>query len=156
MTKFSRWSVLRLCALIAAVIFIWCLNNDRLNPANWQAPLEYDDDVPLALATIKASSEGDYRPFLDKTVHRLGAPYDGNWNDWPSSGEVLIWVLGRFANWFGLLPASNLAVLLGFVSSAIAFYVCCRFLRFRREWAFVTALLFAFTFFHSFRGLHHL
>jgi len=68
----------------------------------------------------------------------------------------LIFSFGLLAKIFGLFAAANLAVLLGYVTSALAFYACCRLLQFRRLWSFVGAVLFAFTYFHAYRFLHHL
>ena len=55
-----------------------------------------------------------------------------------------------------LITASNLGILASFLASATSFYVCCRILRWRREWASAGALLFAFTYYHTGRGLGHL
>ncbi len=154
--KFSKWTFLRLLALAATVSFVWCLNNDRLSPENWSVPVDYSEDCPMELGWMYSAAEGDFIPFLSKTVHRLGAPYVANWNDWPVWGEELIFLHGLMARWFGLFVASNLAILLGYVTSALGFYAVCRLLKLRREWSFVGAVLFAFTYFHAYRNLHHL
>jgi hypothetical protein len=49
----------------------------------WSAPLSYGGDDVFVLGCIKAASEFDSLPFLDRTISRLGAPYTGNRNDFP-------------------------------------------------------------------------
>ncbi len=154
--KFTKWTGLRLAALCLTVTFVWCLNYDRLTLKNWVVPFDYHEDSLMVIGWIQATADGDFLPFLSKDIHRLGAPYDANWNDWPVWGEEIICGLGLLAKGVGLFTAANLGVLLGYLSTALAFYACCRLLRFRREWAFVGAALFAFTYFHAYRSLHHL
>ena len=110
----------------------------------------------MVMGWIKAASEGDFIPFLTKYPARLGAPYVANWNDWPVFGEEVVFGLGMVAKGIGLFPAANVGVLLGHLVTVLAFYFCCRLLRFRREWSFVAAVLFSFTYFHAYRSLHHL
>ena len=154
--KFTKWTSLRLLALVLTVAFVWCLNWDRLSLKNWSVPIDYYEDSPMALTFIKSAADGEWVPFLSKNVSRLGAPYTGNWNDWPVWGDEVFFPSGLVARGIGLFAAANLAVLLGYVTSALAFYACCRWLRFRRLWSFVGAVLFAFTYYHSYRSLHHL
>lgn len=155
--KASLWVI----ALVAAVVFVWCANHNRLSAVHWDVPVEYGFEVHggdshFILGLIKAASEGDIPPFWSKIVRRLGAPYAANWNDYPMFDELLFFFFGMLARVFGLIKAANLAMLLGNVTSAVAFYWCCRLFRFRREWAWAGAILFAFTYFTSFRGFGHL
>src|SRR5258706_5962074 len=153
--KFTKWTALRLTALCLMVTMIWCANYDR-SPANWSVPVDYRGDSLIVMGWFKAASEGDFVPFLSKTDHRLGAPYEANWNDWPVYCEEIIFGAGVLTKWLGLCPAANAALLLAFIADAIAFYVCCRLMRFRWGWSFVAAVLYAFTYLHSFRGLEHI
>lgn len=154
--KFTKWTVLRLLALILTVSFVWCWNYDRLDSANWKVPVDYYEDTPMVMGWIRAAQEGDFVPFLPKNVERLGAPYAANWNDWPVWGEEMIFPIGMLARFVGFFQACNLAVLLAYVTNALGFYGVCRMLRFRWEWSFVGAVLFAFAYFHAYRFMHHL
>lgn len=122
----------------------------------WSQPTSYFGDALEMLARIKAASEGDTWPLLSQENSRLGAPFTADWNDYPASDKVLVLLLGGLANVIGVIPASNVGLLLAQVSAALAFYVCMRLLRRRWEWAFAGALLFAFGY-HTFtRGVGHM
>ncbi|MGC3959354.1 MAG: hypothetical protein QM813_15845 [Verrucomicrobiota bacterium] len=153
--KLTKWTILRAIALILTVTLVWCWNWDRLELKHWQVPVDYYEDCPMVMGWIQAAKEGDFVPFLRKDVERLGAPYVANWNDWPVADEGMIFSVGMLARWVGLFQACNLAVLLAFISNALAFYAVCRLCRFRWEWAFVGAVLFAFAYLHATRLLHH-
>src|SRR5262245_48322620 len=118
--KFTKWTALRLLALCLTVTVAWCSDYDR-SPANWSVPVDYQEDSLMVMGWIKAAAEGDFPPFLSKEIHRLGAPYTANWNDWPVWGEELINLNGLLARWFGLFQGVNLGVLLGYLSTAVAF-----------------------------------
>jgi hypothetical protein len=128
---------------------------DRLSPSTWSVPLQYEGDTFEQLGWIKAASQFDYIPFASKINRRLGAPYDANWNDYPIYEEILTFVLGLAARWFGLMEASNLSIILSYLPSALAFYACCRMLKYRKLWSFVAAVLFGFTFYNSRRHIFH-
>ena len=157
----NRKSLLWVLALVAFAVGVWCLNHDRLSKKNWAVPVEYGFDTHFgdsqyALALMQAAGEGTFVPLMSKEATRLGAPYTANWNDFPLSDEFLFFFLGILVRVFGLFQATNLALVLGHVLSALAFYYCCRLLRYNRIWAWVGAILFAFTYYTSYRGLSHL
>jgi hypothetical protein len=145
---------LLLMSVIVCLITGW--ERDRLSPSTWGAPLQYTSDSLQVLGWIKGASDLDYLPFASKIIHRLGAPYSANWNDLPMYEEILTFVLGLAARWFGLGQATNLGLLLSYLPSAWAFYACCRMLRYQRLWSFVGAILFAFTFYNWRRHIFHL
>jgi hypothetical protein len=145
-----------LLVLTLVVAFVWSSNHGRLSLDSWGVPVDYYEDSQLVISWIRAAADGDFVPFLSKDISRLGAPYQANWNDWPVSGEWMIVGIGLLARWVGLLPACNLGLVLGYITSALGFYACCRLLRLRREWSLVGAVLFAFAYFHAYRDLHHL
>lgn len=149
----ARWRV-GLLAFVTALV--WVAHYDRWTLESWSIPTNYHGDAWEILARIQAAAEGDTVPFHPQTISRLGAPFGANWSAYPSSDLLLIWVLGRVASVAGVFPTANLAMLLAAVSAALAFYGCARWLRVRWEWAFATALLFAFTFQTFHRGLPHL
>ena len=149
----ARW---RVALLLCAVTAVWLTYYDRWAAANWSVPTDFRGDSLEILARIKAAAEGDAVPLRPQVISRLGAPFGANWSAYPSSDLLLIWSFGCVAKVVGVYPAANLALLLGTVSSALAFYGCARWLRARWEWAFAGAMLFAFTFQTFHRGLAHL
>lgn len=153
---FTKWTAVRLLGMVAVILWVWAYNYDRLSPSSLNVPIDYFEDTPMVLSFIEVAKEGDFVPFFSKKIHRLGAPYIADWNDWPMWDEPLVYGLGLLARAVGLLRAANLAVVIGYVLTGLAFYACCRMMRFQREWSFVAAVLFAFSFYHAFRNLHHL
>lgn len=149
----AHWRVGLLSALTAVV---WVAHYDRWTLESWSLPTNYRGDALEILTRIQAASEGDLVPFHPQTVLRLGMPFGADWSAYPSSDLLLIWGLGRVARVVGVFPTANLAMLLAAVIGALAFYGCARWLRARWEWAFATALLFAFTYQTFHRGLPHL
>jgi len=155
MRKLKLATVLRLVGLVVIVSFCWGMARDRLRLENWRVPFDYNGDALQILGWIKAASEGDYIPFWKETIHRLGAPYEANWNDYPMYEKILTFGLGMVARGTGIFIASNVAVLLGHILSVLSFYLCCRFLRYQKLWSFAAAILFSLTFYHFRRGLGH-
>jgi hypothetical protein len=147
---------MRVVALSLLTTAIWCWHYDRLTWAKWSLPLDYSGDSLEILARIKAASEGDLVPFRSHFVHRLGAPFNANWNEYPGSDDLANYGLGWLARVIGVSATSNVALLLAHVTAALSFYLCARLLRHRWEWAFAGALLFAFSFFSLTRSLPHL
>ncbi len=154
--RFSLAGAVHLAVILAVVSLCWCHSCGRFTAKSWSQPLVYSADGYFVLSYIKAASEFNYVPFCYKTVDRLGAPYQANWNDYPFYEQILIFGLGMVARKFGLFPATNVAVLLSFLTSAAAFYACCRLFRYRREWAAAGAVIFAFAWYNTNRGLGHL
>jgi hypothetical protein len=152
----SLAGILHLVAIWMIVVAAWCLAHDRLSPKSWRVPLSYSLDSLQTLTWLRAASELDYLPFSSRTNTRLGAPYHANWNDYPMYESVVTFLVGMVARWTDLITASNIAIIVSILASAASFYICCRLLRWRREWAAAGALLYAFTFYHTFRGLHHM
>jgi len=154
--RLSGAGLLHLGAFWILVTVVWGLANDRLSPASWRVPPGYSGDALQMLTWIRAASEFDYLPFLSRVNPRLGAPYAANWDDYPMYEPVTTFLLGLVARYTCLGFAANLGILASFLASATSFYAACRLLRWRREWAAAGALLFAFTWYHSGRGLGHL
>ena len=156
MRKIKLESILRLVAMTLIVVFCWGLVRDRLRLENWRVPFDYTGDALQIMGWINASKEGDYIPFWTETVHRLGAPYEANWNDYPMYEKILTFGLGMLAKSIGVYKTTNFAIVLGHVLSAISFYLCCRFMRRPKIWSFVAAILFSFAYYHFYRHLGHL
>ena len=151
-----RREIARVLTLSLLVAAIWCWHNDRLTWANWSLPLDYSGDSLEILARIQAAAEGDLVPFHAHVIHRLGAPFDANWNEYPGSDDLANFGLGLVARVVGVPATSNLALLLAHLTAAWAFYLCARLLRHRWEWAFAGALLFSLSYFGLARSLPHL
>src|SRR5262245_12329667 len=111
--RISPWRVtggtiarLLLMSVVVCLITGWA--RDRLSPTTWGVPLQYTSDSLQVLGWIQGAADLDYLPFASKIIHRLGAPYPANWNDLPMYEEILTFVLGLAARWFGLALATNL------------------------------------------------
>jgi phosphoglycerol transferase len=154
--RFIRREWAWLLGLLVAVFLVWGLHYDRLTPENWKVSPSYGTDSLSMMALIKAASEGDFVPFLPKTMSRLGAPDQAAWDDYPLMEELFVFVLGIFARWFGLTAAANFGVLLGHLTSALAFFIVCRYLRYHRVLSVAAAILFSFIYYHLWRSLPHL
>jgi hypothetical protein len=147
---------MRVMGLLLLTAVLWCWQHHRLSWANWCLPLDYTGDSLEILARFKAAAEGDLTPFRSHVVHRLGAPFEADWNEYPSSDDITNYGMGVVTRAVGVFAASNVAALLAYLTAAAAFYFCARLLRVRWEWAAAGALLFAFSFFNLSRGLPHL
>lgn len=154
--KFIRIEGKRIGCLLALAILLFGLAWDRVSPGSWNVPINYTGDALQFLTWVKAASEGEYYPAAPIVVDRLGAPFGANWNDYPMYEKTLTVVFGFMARMLGLFAAANLAALSANLSAVLSFYLVCRYLRFRWEWAFAGAILFGFTYFHTWRGLQHL
>jgi phosphoglycerol transferase len=155
MRKITIFGMLRVAALLLLVAVVWCVVRNRISVESWRVPTEYTGDADQILSWFKAASEWDYVPFWNETVTRLGAPYHANWNDFPMYEKFLIFFLGMVAKCIGLGAAGNFGELLGHLTSALSFYLCCRFLKHSKTWSFVGAALFSLTYYHFFRNLSH-
>ncbi len=146
---------LRVALLVLAAGVIWCAHHGKWTWESWQVPTDYEGDAPEVLAEIQAASEGDTLPFRSKVIERLGAPFGADWNAYPTPDKVLMVALGGSSHLIGLFAAANVGMVLTQVMAALAFYFAARWLRCRWEWAWVGALLFAFTYHTFHRGLAH-
>ncbi len=153
---------LRIILLVIITFFLACMFHGRWSAKDWQTPIEYGMDGPAGdvlgaqLAPIKAASEGNFPLIASKKIPAFGAPFEGSWDDFPFTEEFHIVIPGMLARWIGLFPALNLFGILAHVSSAVGFYLACRLLKYRREWAFAGAIVFGFSLFIFARSLHHL
>ena len=148
-------ALLRVATLVLVTAAIWATHYERWTAEQWQQPTDYVGDAHEILARIKAASEGDTWPLTPQVVERLGAPFGAHWNGYPTPDKPLMLLLGGLANAFGLFAAANAGLLLAQISAALAFYFTARWLRCRWEWAWVGALLFAYTYHTFHRGLAH-
>ena len=147
-----RW---RVGLLVCVTTLVWVAHYERWTLASWQLPTVYSGDAPEILAQMQAAADGDMWPLRSKIIHRLGAPFGAYWNGIPTPDRPLLLLAGALSHGIGLFAAANLMQLLASVSAALAFYFTARWLRCRWEWAWVGALLFAFTYHTFHRGLGH-
>ena len=151
---------LRAAALAAICIAIWCTVYSRLSGEAWSVPIEYGlqpdtSDTKTLLAGYKAAQDGNYRPIQFHNVPQLGAPYDGNWNDYPSTEDFLTWGTGVLAKMMGLFAAANFQIMLLQTLAALAFYYAARRLKCDWKWSFAGALLFGLAPYGFAHSLHH-
>ncbi len=162
MTSARRFEdVSRIIALVLIAAVLWCYVYNRWTWEAWQTPLEYglkpaDGDTLSVLAYIKSAMDGHFWPLLLKNDPRLGAPFGGNWNDWPLVEQLIFFSTGTAARVIGLFPAINAAVLFAYILAAVTFYAVCRALKCDWRWAFVGGLIFAFARYSFARQVHHL
>jgi len=148
-------------ALALLTALIWCYAYNRWSAESWRVPLEYgingaDADALGVLAIIRNAANGHFWPLMFKNIPELGAPFGANWNDIPFVEQLIYFFAGLAAKVLGVFAAANLAVLVAYVLSAIAFYLVCRALNCEWHWAFAGALIFAFARYPFERQLHHL
>ena len=157
----SRADLLRALGLALLAGLLWCASYHRWSAASWQTPLEYlggpgKSDVFEALGEIKAAQDGHYAPFMLTNIPQLGAPFDGNWNDYPVTEKPLLWLTGILARIIGLFAAANFAVMFAQVLAAVSFYAAARLLGASWVWACAGGLAFGFSRYAFAHGLHHL
>ena len=149
---------LGLCLAVCAA-WMWCY--DKHSFGGLKDPFQYGSgeagscDALQVLTWLRAASEFDFIPFCDRTNHRLGAPSNANWNDFPMYDAPLLFLFGMAARYTDLLTAANLMILFGHLTSAAGFYFACRLLRLHRVWASAGALIWSFSCYHAWRGLGH-
>jgi hypothetical protein len=157
----KRRALLWPLALCLAVCAAWMLCYSKHSFGGLKDPFQYGSgeagscDALQVLTWLRAASELDFIPFCDRTNHRLGAPSNANWNDFPMYDAPLLFLVGMVARWTDLLTAANLMILFGHLTSAAGFYFACRLLRLHRVWASAGALIWSFSCYHAWRGLGH-
>jgi phosphoglycerol transferase len=154
----AEW--LRYAALAVISICIWCTVYDRWNGEAWSVPIEYGlqadrADVKSDLAGFKAAQDGYYFPGAFHNPPQLGAPYGGNWNDYPVTEDFLVWGTGILARVIGLFPAANFLILTLQTLAVLAFYYAARRLKCEWKWSCAGALLFGLAPYGFAHSLHH-
>ena len=153
--------VVRYAALAVICIAIWCTVYDRWSADAWNVPIEYGvqqpdrSDVVADLAGFKAARDGHYWPMMFHNEPHLGAPYTGNWNDYPSPEDFMIWGTGILASIVGVFAAANFLVMLLQTLAALAFYYAARRFKCDWSWSFAGALFFGLAPFGFAHSLHH-
>lgn len=145
-----------LVTLLALTTLVWCAAYRRWSVHTWTTPITYGADAWWGMAAAKAAATGEIVPVLPKYIRSLGAPFEANWNDYPSADEATLALMGLLARLFGVFAGANISVLLAQLLAAFAFYFVCRWLRYDRLFSIAGAVLFAFSRYAFSRGLLHL
>jgi len=158
---FRSWNDLGAIALLLVVVVLsWCAANAKWDAASWQQPSAYSapvtSDVLGTLAGIKASADGHFLPMLWKSIPELGAPGGANWNDYPITEEIPLYIEGLLARAFGLFAGLNLSLLICHLLAAGVFYGVARLSDCDRRWSFVGALAFSLAPFIFAQSPHHI
>jgi hypothetical protein len=144
-------------AAVALVVFLtWAYKADRLTAAKWDSPLGTTGDALLTTASIRAGMEGDFTPLLPKGPKRLGAPFKAEWETWPVTEELLVWLTGVAGRVIGLYPAISTALMLSHVLAALAFFFVARRFGHRLLWSAAFAVLLGTSWYIFARGLGHI
>ncbi len=135
-----------LLSLSFVTLLIWCVVTHRWTPLAWQAPLQLHGDPVEIYTRVQIAAEDLAQPLFGYAdLPRLAAPFGADWRAYPVSDRLVFTALGALTRIFGLFLAVNLALAAVHVLNAASFFLCARLLRWRTEWAFATALLFAFS-----------
>jgi len=162
----ARWSgftfrdVLAMTVLTLGVLLAWCAANAKWTTQSWAVPTTYVHDMERGdfianAAQLKASADWSGIPFRWKTVVELGAPYDGNWNDFPSLDETVVTLQIILTRAMGLFPGMNAVFALAHMLAAVAAYAAARLSGSNRLWSSVAGLAFGITPFIFAQSPHH-
>ena len=143
--------------LIAAIFTAWSWSYDKWSAASWQTPIGIDEsDTRFTAGWANAYREGAITPLGSKIIPRLGAPFEGNWNDYPVSEDFLFATMGYMARIVGLGAALNLGFLLVVLLNGCAFYGATRMLKYDRLLSLPLAFAYALPAFAYYRNIMHL
>ena len=160
-TRRRRWlDFIAVVLLIGIIASSWCYAQRVWDRASWQTPLTYKgpyavrdrSDILIYSGFIRAARDGHFAPFAAKFIPELGAPFDGNWNDWPYLEYVPLYLIGILARGVGIFAALNIALISCNLLAGLAFYFVARCRKIDVAWSFTAALAFGlapFIFMHS-------
>lgn len=151
----TRTDLPRLAALALFAVAIWLSATGKWTAREWATPASYSVDALETLARFQVSAEQGAMLLASPGAARLGAPASADWTSYPLPDFAWYWLAGRAVNALGLVPASNLMLLLAHVLAVSSFFICARWLGHRPLFASVAALLFGFSFSLWHRGLSH-
>jgi hypothetical protein len=151
----NRHDLPRALALAAVATLVWLMATGNWTAAAWQTPASYSVDALETLARFQVAQEQGLALLTQPQVARLGAPVGANWSAYPLPDFPWYWVAGKFSAALGVVPASNLMLLLAHLAAVLAFYGVARALGQRPLFAASAALLFGFCFSIWHRGLSH-
>ena len=161
----SRADLVALAVLLVTVTLAWCSAHGTWDAASWALPTSYPvagsedlekSDVLGMFCYLKASGEGHLPPFLWKTIPNLGAPYEANWNDYPTLDEIPFFIDSLLSRAFGLFAGLNLSMLLGHLLAAAVFFCVARWSSGTVLLSFIAALAFGLSPYAFQHGPHHM
>lgn len=152
--KLSKY--LQILILSIVIFLIWCWVYGRSSWSAWQIPLAYSGDGWLGLGFAKAFMDGDVSPVLYKAVAHLGAPFSANWNDYPLTEELIFALMGWLGRIIGIFPAENIIVFLAHILAGLSFFFVGKELKYRAEFVFSGAIIYAFSHFIFARSFGHI
>ena len=143
-----------------ACLLAWCAANSKWTPQAWALPATYAHDPERGdflanAAQLKASAHWGGMPFVWKTVPDLGAPFDANWNDFPTLDELVQWFQFLLTRVFGLFAGINASFMLSHVLAAAAMYAAARLSGAARIWSALAGLAFGVSPFIFAQSPHH-
>ena len=142
----ARQNQIALLLLGFSVLCLLTLLHERWTWTDWQQPQDIFGDPLEIFARVKLAAEQPLQPFtgfLD--LNRLGAPFHADWSAYPAPDSVIFFLAGQISRVTGVFAAVKLVAALLCLLNAFSFYLCARHLRWRHEWAFAGAVLFAFS-----------
>jgi len=146
--------IARLLLLALTACAVWLTIENRWG-SNFQLPTRYDYDSHLVLGMMKLAQEGDLGLFTHVYTDSLGAPFTGQLNDWPQAERAIVWAGGQIARLTGLMPASNVMLILACVLASISFYLAARLWGIPRLPSWLFAITYAFLP-HNSRSIQHI
>ena len=145
----------RALALVLLATLLWVAATGNWTAAGRRTPASYSVDALETLARFRVAQEEGVSLLTHPHVARLGAPVGADWSAYPLPDFLWYAVAGQFSDALGVVPASNLMLLLAHVAAVLAFYGVARALGQRPLFAGSAALLFGFCFSIWHRGLSH-
>ena len=131
-------AVLVLTVLLVGLMF------QRTSWADWSRPQWLEGDPLEVYTRVKIAGEqpGHALRHFDH-IDRLGAPTSADWAAYPTPDRLVFVLTGLLGRAVGVIAAVNLVSALILGLNAASFFLCARWLRYRPEWAFAGAVLFA-------------
>ena len=131
-------------AVVLLTVLVVGLMFQRHTWADWNRAQWLEGDPVEVYTRVKIAGEQPGHALLRfNHIERLGAPTDGDWTAYPAPDRLVFVLTGLLGRAIGVIAAVNLASALILGLNAASFYLCARWLRYRAEWAFAGALLFA-------------
>jgi len=146
--------VARLLLLALTVCVIWLTLENRWG-SRFSLPTRYAYDAHYVLGMMKLAQEGDLGLFTHIYTNSLGAPFTGQLNDFPEVERPIIWLGGQIARVIGLMPASNVMLMLACVTSSLSFYLTARLWKIPLIPSWLFAVTYAFLP-HNSRSIQHI
>lgn len=156
----GRWDRVAVAAVLAGVVLAgWSAARGRWTAADWATPLEYGDayysDVHWTTAWLQAAGAGEALPLAWKRVPELGAPFAGDWNDFPTIEDGLALVLGLLGRIVGPFAGLNVGLVIAHVLAALTMFAVALRMSVTVGWAFVAGLAFGLAPFLFAQEPHH-